>query len=286
VVIYLNRCLYVLSGIDLHRIREIPLTGPPDKTESFEYKSVAHSYTEKASVKIFDISPAGHKAAATWVGAGPAQLEVYDLDSGKRLSEFYVRPPAGLQWDVNGQQFILVVDTGNQIPSPNQDPDLLVIDALSGAERFLLNTGMAAGGIAITPGDRGWVVDRAERGVFTNHTPKMKVFDLRTGKQLRKLEGHGSGVRYVVSASRNGNRVVAFTGTVKTKLNGFDAGSFDRVVDLSFSVWDANSYEGIVTSQTLPAPQQYNALDPTGGMLRISSKGGLVLFGPNIYELP
>jgi hypothetical protein len=69
-------------------------------------------------------------------------------------------------------------------------------------------------------------------------------------------------------------------------LNGFDAGSFDTVVDFSFSVWDANSYEGIVTSQTLPAPQRYRAFDPTGGTLRISSTGGFVLFGPNIYELP
>jgi hypothetical protein len=286
VVVYLDHCLYVLSGIDLHRIREIPLTSPPDKTESFESKSVVRSYTEKASVEIFEVSPTGHRAAATWVGAGPAQLEVYDLDSGKRLSEFYVRPPAGLRWDANGQQFILAVDTGNQIPSPNQDPDLLVIDALSGAERLLLNTGMAVGGIAITPDGRAWVVDRAERGLFTNHTPKMKVFDLHTGKQLRKLEGHGSGVRYAVSASRSGDRVVAFTGTVKTKFDWGDMVSFDTVVDLSFSVWDANNYQGIVTSQTLPSPPKYWAFDPSGETLRISSKGGFVLFGPNIYELP
>jgi hypothetical protein len=47
-------------------------------------------------------------------------------------------------------------------------------------------------------------------GVFTNRNPKLKVFDLITGKHLRDVSGRGAGVRYLVSASADGSRFLAF----------------------------------------------------------------------------
>ena len=286
VVIYLNHCVYVLAGNDLHPMRQIPIPGPPPETLSHKYKSVVHTYTGDPKLELFEVSSLGHKAAAIWMGGGPPQMDVYDLDSGKRLREGNTYAAKGLQWANGDQQLVLVAPNTIPCMPPTNQPDLFVVDALSGEVRMQLTTGLLVGGVAVTPDDRAWVVDFDCRGVFTDHAPKMKVFDLHTGKQLHELEGRGTGVRYAVSASRNGDRVVAYTGKMKTIFDWGDFVSYDTSVDEAFSAWNAKSYEGIVTSQAVPALQRSISAGFDPERLRVSAKGGFVLFGTNIYELP
>jgi len=285
-VIYLNRCVYVLGGSDLREIRQIPMPGPLPRTLTFKYKSMVHSYTEESRVELFEISPLGHEAAAIWMGAGPPQMELYDLDSGKRIRGGNTYQAKGLQWTNDDRQLVLVAPNNRPCGSPTNEPDLFVVDAFSGALRMQLNTGLLVGGLAVTSDDRAWVVDFNCRGVFTDHAPKMKVFDLHTGKLLREFEGRGTGIRYAVSASRDGDRVVAYTGKVKTKFDWGDLDSYDTSTDRTFSAWNSHSYEGIVTSQDLTALQPQIPQDAIGATLRISPKGRFVLFGTSIYELP
>ncbi len=221
-----------------------------------------------------------------------SQVEVYDLDSGEQLNEWNtgdrrvgIFAPKALQWEANGLRFVIAAPNSFPCMEPGNQPDLFVVDALTGAISVEMTTGLLVGGIAVTPDDRVWAVDFDCLGVFVNHAPKMKVFDLHTGKRLRELSGRGSGVRYAVSASGNGNRVAAYTGKMKAGFDWGDMVPFDEAIDRTFTVWNANSYEAILTSQDVTDPRRQNMalLDPT---LRISFKGGFVLFGQNIYELP
>jgi WD40 repeat protein len=137
------------------------------------------------------------------------------------------------------------------------------------------------GTIAPSPDSRVLAVDMNVLGVFTNHDPKLKVFDLATGKKLREVSGRGGGIRYLVSASADGRRFLAFTGRMKAKFDWGDLVPFDAVVDETFSVWDLKTYEGIATSQNIPGLKN--------SWLRISSNGAYALsYGqaPFIYQLP
>jgi hypothetical protein len=258
------------------------MPGPLPDTESYKYKSIVHTYTVVAKVELFEVSSFGHKAAAIWMEDGPPQMDLYDLDSGKRLAEMNTYRAKGLQWVNNDQQLVLTAPNTTPCLPPNNEPDLFVVDAASGELRVQLTTGLLVGGVAVTPDGRAWVVDSGCRGVFTNHAPKMKVFDLHTGKLLHHLQGGETGVRYAVSASENSDRIVAYTGKVKTAFDWGDMVSYDYSLDGAFSVWNGNSYEGIVTSQSLPVAHQSAAFYRGLPSLRISSKGGFVLFGANI----
>jgi hypothetical protein len=143
------------------------------------------------------------------------------------------------------------------------------------------------GGIAVASDDRVWVVDSNCLGVFENHAPKMRVFDLHTGKRVNQLAGRGTGVRNYVSASGTGDRVVAFTGKVKVHFDWGDLVPLPATVDRTFSVWNSHTYEPIVTSQDVPIPTEHRSSKSMRvySDLRISSKGGFVLFGPTIFEL-
>lgn len=132
----------------------------------------------------------------------------------------------------------------------------------------------------------GWMNPKAVIGVFVNHDPKLRVFDLRTGKKVKELSGRGAGVRYAASASRNGNRVAAYTGIVKARFDWGDMVPFDKHIDTTLSVWNLSNYELLVTSQ--------NLTERTSGRFRVagqiplhmSPKGGFVIQGGAIYELP
>jgi hypothetical protein len=93
-------------------------------------------------------------------------------------------------------------------------------------------------------------------------------------------------VRYAASASRNGNRVAAYTGIVKAGFDWGDMLPFDKHIDATFSVWNLSNYEVLVTSQIL-AERTSGRFRVAGQIpLRISPKGGFVLHGGAIYELP
>jgi hypothetical protein len=98
---------------------------------------------------------------------------------------------------------------------------------------------------------------------------------------LRSVSARETGARYLVSASGDGSRFLAFTGKMAVKFDWSDAVPDDRVVDETFSVWSLTNYEGIVTSQNIPGLKKSE--------LRLSSKGNYaVSYGKAsfVYELP
>jgi hypothetical protein len=294
VVFYLDHVLHVLSGKDLSELSQIRIDGPPGLNRSFKAKSGVQSWVEKPRVEILEVSPAEHRIAAAWIrGLDFARVEVYDLDSGKQLGGWNTRErglgvlrPKALQWDTDGQRLVVAVPNTFPCLSPDNQPDLFVVDALSGSVRMKLTTGLLVGDISVTPDERVWAVDYDCLGVFKNHAPKMKVFDLRTGKRLKELSGRGSGVRYAVSASRNGNRVAAYTGKMRVHFDWGDMVPSDVFIDRTFSLWNLNNYEGIVTSQDLTLPLKQHVNGRRSLVLRLSERGGFVLFEDTIYEIP
>ena len=130
-------------------------------------------------------------------------------------------------------------------------PDVFVVEPLSGTVSQKLTTGLLIGDLAVTPDNRVLAVDYDCLGVAVNHHPKMRVFDLGTGKLVKELSGRSSGVRYSVSASRNGDRAVAYTGKMKVLFDWEYMAPMDSYIDHTFSVWNLKNYTGQVTSQNL-----------------------------------
>jgi len=164
---------------------------------------------------------------------------------------------------------------------PSNQPDVFAFDVVTGAIKQKFTTGLLTGSIAVSADGRVLAVDENCLGVFANHDPKLRVFDLSTGKRIREVSGRGAGVRYSVSISADGSRFLAFTGKVKMKFDWSDAVPQDVRVDGTFSVWDFSNYDGIVTSQNL------SGLNAQG--LRLSPKGGYVVSvgkASFVYEMP
>jgi WD40 repeat protein len=97
---------------------------------------------------------------------------------------------------------------------------------------------------------------------------------------VHELGGRGSGVRHHLSVSRDGRRLVAFTGKQRicVDLDGWGSCS----VDQTFSVWDLKTYAGIATSQSLEGL--------VGGLFSISPAGHFVVitggFRSQVVEVP
>ena len=147
-------------------------------------------------------------------------------------------------------------------------------------------TGLLLGDIAVTPEDQIWTVDFDCVGVLRDRAPKMKIFDLHTGKKITQLAGPDGDVRYAVSASRDGHRIVAYTGKVKGVFDWGDLDSYDKSVNHSFTVWDGRSKRSLFTSEDLTSGPGGFPNGLRGMTLRISAMGRFVLYGNTIYELP
>jgi len=181
---------------------------------------------------------------------------------------------------------VLAVPNGWSCGNPGNEPDVFAVEPASGAIKHKLTTGLLVGDIAVLPDGRVLAVDNDCVGVLRNHDPKLRVFDLYTGKRIKELSGRGGGVRYEVSASRTGERAVADTGIVKARFDWGDMVPFDFHVDSTFSVWNIKTYKGVATSQNLAngVRRHFNGREQM--RLRMSPNGGFVLKGANIYEVP
>src|SRR5262249_40131763 len=154
-----------------------------------------------------------------------------------------------------GTELILAVPDTFPCTSSSNHADIFVADATSGAIRTKWKSGISVGDLAVTTDSRVWAVDSRNFGAVKNHDPKMRVFDLNTGKQLKDLPGRDSGVRYAVAASRSGDRIAAYTSKMKTVVDWLDGTSFPAAVDVTFSIWNSASFEGLMTSQDLRLPE-------------------------------
>ena len=133
--------------------------------------------------------------------------------------------PKAIAWESDGQHLVLAVPNAIPCQPAGEVPDVFVVEPLSGTVSQKLTTGLLIGDLAVTPDNRVLAVDYDCLGVAVNHHPKMRVFDLGTGKLVKELSGRSSGVRYSVSASRNGDRAVAYTGKMKVLFDWGDMGS-------------------------------------------------------------
>ncbi len=283
VVAVIDQTIHVLRATDLFELRTIPLVGPGNVTRTIHGKSVVFMPRVTSS----EISPSGNSVAVLWVSELIyGEIQLYDLSTGTNTLSWntpigWVTFTEGLVWHPNGKLLLIPIPNEPPCLSPNNQPDVFAFDAQTGALKYKFTTGLLTDSIAVTADNRVLAVDGDCLGVFKNHNPKLKVFDLVTGKHLRDVSGRGTGVRYLVSASPDGTRFLAFTGKMKTKFDWGDLVPLDFVVDRTFSVWSLTNYEGIVTSQDL---QGLNART-----LRLSSKGRYAVStgkSSAVYELP
>ncbi len=293
IIAYLDHFLYVLRADDLQEIRRISITGPPPEAQTYKGKHGVHNFTIDSEVTSLELSPARHEVVAVWVrGFRNSWIDVVDFDSATqtvwntRERGLGSMNPKAVSWTSDGEHLAVAVPNIFPCQRPLDTPDVFVVDPASGVIENKLSTGLLVGDIAVTADGRLFAVDYDCVGVFVDHDPKLRVFDLRTSKKVKELSGRGTGVRYAVSASRNGNRVAAYTGIVKAGFDWGDMVPFDKRIDTTFSVWNISNYEFLVTSQTLPGRTSGRSRVAGQIPLRVSPKGGFVLQGGAIYELP
>jgi hypothetical protein len=272
VVALIQQTLYVLSSNNLSLLKATPIAAP-------------HNTAERTRIRAFELSPRG-VAAVLWVtGMMHGTIALHDYSSGKFLRSWetpqgWTQFTKGVAWDQEGK--LLLVAIPDEIPcgSPGSHPDVFAFDADSGTIKQKFRTGLTTGSVAVTGGHVLAVDENCVR-VFKNHNPDLRVFELATGKRIRELPGRGAGVRYVVSASANGNRFLAFTGIMNTHFDWLDAVPTDRTIDETFTVWNVADYSAVATSQNIPGLKSSD--------LRLSAKGAYaVSYGKAsfVYELP
>jgi hypothetical protein len=286
---YVDHVLHVLRTKDLTELKRIELKGPNSTTSIFKYKGVLRTTVTTPRVRAFELSPKTDVVAVLWVREMLyGRVELYDLSSGKQLGAWDAPQgfvefdrDRGLAWHPNGDLILLAVPNETPCLSPGNTPDVFAFGVPSGTIRAKLKTGLLVGDIAVTADNRVLAVDTDCMTVFKDHDPKLKVFDLNTGKHLHDLHGRGTGVRYTLSVARNGERVLAYTGKLKINFDWLDFVALDVKVDSTFSVWNLKDYSGVVSSQDL------QGLSPSG--LRISTKGRFAVScgkASAVYELP
>ena len=265
-----DRRIHVLHAANMKELHSFQLSAP-----------------KEFRVRAMEVSPTGDLVAVLWVTEMlHGRVDIYDLASGATVQSWdtplgWIEFTRGLAWHPNGKLLFLAIPNAPPCTAPTNQPDVFAFDVMTGAIKQKFTTGLLTGSIAVSVDGRVLAVDENCLGVFANHDPKLRVFELSTGKRIREVSGRGSGVRYSVSISADGSRFLAFTGKVKMKFDWSDAVPQDVRVDGTFSVWSLSNYEGVVTSQDLPG------LNAQG--LRLSPKGGFAVSvgkASFVYELP
>jgi len=279
----IGRTIYVLRAGDLATVRVIsivPLSGVESEVHG-------RAVIIEPRITSMEISPDGSATAVLWTrGLLYGRVQVYDSSSGKLLRSWetpqgWITFSRGLTWSPDGSALLEAIPNSIPCMRPTGVPDVFEFDVRTGKIRKKFVTGLLAGGVGISRDARMLVDDSDCIGVFANHHPKLKVFDLTSGKLVRTVAGRGSGVRYTVSVSEDGTRFLAFTGTMKAKFDWGDFVSYGVALDETFSVWNLTNYQGIVTSQNIPGLLASGLrLSPNG---RYAVSYGKASF---VYELP
>ncbi|MGH9727653.1 MAG: WD40 repeat domain-containing protein [Candidatus Acidiferrales bacterium] len=273
--------IYVLRASDLSNIRTIALVGPSNVVHTYR----GRSFPIKPRIAAMEVSPQRNIVAALWVqDLLYGRVDLYDLSNGSHIQSWntpqgWVNFTRDLSWTPDAKSILVGIPNETPCASPGNTPDVFAFDPYTGTIQHRLTTGLLVGDVAVTTGDRVLAVDSDCLGVFKNHHPKLRVFNIVTGKRVRELRGKGTGVRYTVSCSADGSRCLAFTGRMKAEFDWGDMVPVDKVIDETFSVWDLRNYQGIVTSQNIPGLKG----------LRISPNGRYaVSFGKAsfVFQLP
>jgi WD40 repeat protein len=284
VVALIDQTIHVLRTADLTELRAFPLDAPDNVTRT---SPSGRTIVREPSVRAMELSPGGEVVAVLWVSEMlHGRLQLYDLSSGKNALSWdtpqgWIYFTRGIVWHPNGKLLLIAIPNESPCSSPGSQPDIFAFDSQTGVIQQKITTGLLTSSIAVSLDSRVLAVDFNCFGVFKNHHPNLKIFDLTEGKHLRSISARETGARYLVSASADASRFLAFTGKIAAKFDWSDAVSYDRVVDETFSVWSFTNYEGIVTSQNIPGLKESE--------LRLSSKGKYaVSYGKAsfVYELP
>jgi WD40 repeat protein len=283
VVALIDGTIHVLRATDLIELRAIPLVKPQSFTRTVRNRV----RVIEPSIRTMEISPNGNLIAVLWLREMThGSIQLYDLSLAESILSWdtpqgWISHTRELVWHPDGKSLLLAIPNAIPCMSQGGQPDAFAFDVQTGAIEHEFTTGLLVGSIAVNSDNRVLAVDRNCIGVLKNHDPMLKVFDLTTGKNIRKVSGRGSGVRYWVSASADGSRFLAFTGKMRVKFDWGDALPYGVPVDETFSVWSLVNYEGIVTSQNIPGLR--------GSEIRLSSRGNYaVSYGKAsfVYELP
>jgi len=280
----IDRTIHVLRAADLTELRSFPLDAPDNVTRT---SPGGRTIVHEPSVSAMELSPGGQVMAVLWVSEMiHGRIQLYDISSGKSAlgwdtPQGWIHFTRGIVWHPNGKLLLIAIPNESPCSSANSQQDIFAFDAQTGAIKKKIRTGLLTGSIAVSSDSRVLAVDLNCFGLFKNHDPKLKVFDLTTGKHLQSVSARETGARYLVSASADGSRFLAFTGKMAAKFDWSDAVTYGVVVDETFSVWSLTSYEGIVTSQNIPGLKESE--------LRLSRKGKYaVSYGKAsfVYDLP
>jgi WD40 repeat protein len=282
IVAVLGQTIHILRVPDLVQILSFSITYPAEMERTSRLGP-----TERPFVRQIELSPNGDRVAIFWMSQSlsDGQIQIYDLPSGIEKGHWdtpdsYINFTKGFVWNPDGKSILIAMPNETPCSSPGNHPDIFAFDAKTGDVITALTSGLLTGSVAVSSDQHALVVDLNCLGVFKNHDPKLKVFDLKTGKHLRSVSGP-SGVRYRVFASADGTRFLAFTGKMNVLFDWSDAVPYDKVVDEKFTVWNLHTYEEIATSQHIPGLKASELRLSSHGKYAVSS--GKASF---VYELP
>jgi len=205
VVALIDRTIQVLRAANLTELRAFPLDAPDNVTRT---SPGGGTFVHEPSVRAKEVSPDGEVVAVLWVSEImiPGRIQLYDLSSGRSALSWdtpqgEIHFTRGIVWHPNGKLLLIAIPNESPCSSPDSRPDIFAFDAQTGAIKKKFRTGLLAGSIAVSADSHVLVVDLNCLGVFKNHDPKLKVFDLTTGKHLQSVSARETGARYLVYAS-------------------------------------------------------------------------------------
>jgi WD40 repeat protein len=272
-VVCVERVLHVFRSGDLKEVRQIVI---PDEVGAVRYKGHYKPSEGHTSVKSVQLSPITNVAAVE-IGhlALGDRLEIYDLTTGAKMRSWSVGPSfAGAEaWHPDGKRVFVV--TGDWT---RKDREIVEFDIATDARAVRLLVTMPVSSIAVTSDQRVYVVDGRQKGALVARDPTLQVFDLASGKMVHEFGGRGNGVRYHLSVSRDGRRLVAFTGKEEMKFDWEYSIYVPYTLDRTLSVWDLQDNQGIVTSQDLQSLEHsFFSISPAGHFVVVTGQHSQVV---------
>jgi hypothetical protein len=291
VVVFVDDSITLLLASDLGFLRSVIISVPPSRTRSFvthKGRGELVNIVVRPELRAMEMSPTGTFLAILWTtGYVGGRVDFYDISTGQRIAEWDAPPGEmtlgkghRLAWDLASPTIFVAVPNASPCGGPTQIPDVIGVDARTGRTKVRFTSGLIVGDIAVTPGHELLAVENNCVGVLADHHPRMKVFDLNTGKLAKDVRADGTGVRYAVSASRDGQRAVAWTSDVRCQFDWLDGHCGDHVIKTMLTTWHLPDFS-VIASVAVSFP--------TDSPLRMSSTGRYVLtYGKtaSVFELP